>query len=206
MSEPKAEARPATQGGASSAWGGAQDAAWREYLRQCAARQTTALGKLYDESNSLVYTVARRVLGDDADAEEVTLDVYMQVWRMAGTYNSDRGSAVAWLLTIARNRSIDKLRSRDVRKRVEAPIEGAIEATSSEADPEESTVQRQERRRVKTALESLPAEQRQVLELAYFSGFSHSELAERLGQPLGTVKTRIRLGMMRMRELLGAPT
>src|ERR1051326_5165527 len=101
------ESRAATaEGRRQSAWANAQEAGWKEYLRQCGARQTDALGKLYDESNSLVYTVARRVLGDDADAEEVTLDVYMQVWRMAGSYDPARGTATAWLLTIARNRAI----------------------------------------------------------------------------------------------------
>jgi RNA polymerase sigma-70 factor (ECF subfamily) len=174
-----------------------------QYVQRCALEDTRALGKLYDESSSLVYAVALRVLTNEADAEEVTLDVYTQVWRTASGYDPARGSVTAWLITMARSRSIDKLRSRATRAGLEEPLVAAsVEFSSGAADPEKHTLISQQRGRILSALQTLTAEQRQALELAYFSGLSHSELASRLGQPLGTVKTRIRLGMMKMRELL----
>ncbi|HUE00182.1 MAG TPA: sigma-70 family RNA polymerase sigma factor [Bryobacteraceae bacterium] len=182
--------------------GGAREAAWKEYVGRCVLEDPGALGRLYDESGSLVYSLALRVLGNEADAEEVTLDVYTQVWRRAAGYDPERGSVTAWLLTIARSRSIDKVRSRAGRTSLEQPLEKAGEARTNAAGPEEHTAMGQQRRRVLAALNTLKPEQRRALELAYFSGLSHSELADRLGLPLGTVKTRIRLGMMKLRELL----
>jgi RNA polymerase sigma-70 factor (ECF subfamily) len=189
--------------GATSASRNAREGVWMQYVQRCALEDTRALGKLYDESSSLVYAVALRVLTNEADAEEVTLDVYTQVWRTASGYDPARGSVTAWLITMARSRSIDKLRSRATRAGLEEPLVAAsVEFSSGAADPEKHTLISQQRGRILSALQTLTAEQRQALELAYFSGLSHSELASRLGQPLGTVKTRIRLGMMKMRELL----
>jgi RNA polymerase sigma-70 factor (ECF subfamily) len=182
--------------------GAAREAVWKEYVRRCVLEDAAALGNLYDESSSLVYSLALRVLRNEADAEEVTLDVYTQVWRKAAGYDPERGSVTAWLLTIARSRSIDKVRSRVGRTSLERPLEESSETRTDAADPEEHTVMSQQRRRGLAALNTLKPEQRQPLELAYFSGLSHSELAARLGLPMGTVKTRIRLGMMKLRELL----
>jgi RNA polymerase sigma-70 factor (ECF subfamily) len=182
--------------------GAAREAAWKEYVGRCALEDAAALGNLYDESSSLVYSLALRVLRNEADAEEVTLDVYTQVWRKAAGYDPERGSVTAWLLTIARSRSIDKVRSRVGRTSLEQPLEESGETRTDAADPEEHTAMSQQRRRVLAALNTLKPEQRRPLELAYFSGLSHSELAARLGLPMGTVKTRIRLGMMKLRELL----
>jgi RNA polymerase sigma-70 factor (ECF subfamily) len=159
---------------------------------------------LYDESSQHVYGVALSVLRDTADAEEVTLDVYSQVWRSAAVYSTQRGSVVAWLLTLARSRAIDKLRSRSNRMKREEPIEEAPRQSfeTGDASPEAAASASETRQRIQRALSQLPADQREAVELAYFSGMSHSELASHLGQPLGTVKTRIRMGMMKLREEL----
>ena len=180
------------------------DVAWKHYIDRCATGDQSAMAQLYDESSPLVYSVALRVLGDTADAEEVTLDVYTQVWRTAATYDPNRGKVTAWLATLARSRAIDRLRSRSGRDRRELPILQFEEMRADSASPELVTDTAQRRRRIMTALAALSPEQREAIELAFFSGLTHSELAERLGQPLGTVKTRIRLGMMKLREQLEA--
>ena len=203
MDESKAVQPAVTGDRADSGSGSAREAAWKESVRRCALKEGAALGKLYDESSSLVYSVALRVLGNEADAEEVTLDVYLQVWRTAPGYDPARGSVTSWLVTVTRSRSIDKLRWRATRTRMEEPLEGYVEVRTEVIDPEEQTVMSQERRRIINAMKALTQDQRQALELAYFSGLSHSELAARLELPLGTVKTRIRSGIIKMRELLG---
>jgi len=163
-----------------------------------------ALASLYDESSKLVYAIALRLLGQAADAEEVTLDVYAQVWRTAATYRSERGSVTAWLTTLARSRALDRARSRVSRARFEEPMMEVTEmkAEADEASPEMKTAAAQRRRHVLSALATLSPEQREAVQLAFFSDLTHSELAEKLQQPLGTVKTRIRLGMMKLREQL----
>lgn len=179
-----------------------QASLWLEYVRKAALGDEAALGTLYDESSGLVYSVALRILGRPEDAEEVTLDVYSQVWRSAGTFDAARGSVPAWLITMARSRAIDRLRSYDKRVRFEELNDPPPDASASGPSPEEATYSRQQQVLVESALGSLSPEQREVIRLAYFSGLSHSELAERLGLPVGTVKTRIRLGMMKLRESL----
>jgi RNA polymerase sigma-70 factor (ECF subfamily) len=154
---------------------------------------------LYDESSSLTYSVAMRLLGHAADAEEVTLDVYTQVWRTAATHDRSRGSVPSWLLTLARSRAIDRIRSRANRVQREQPI---LEFTSFEAataSPEQEIAFSQRSQRVGAALATLSPEQNEALQLAFFSDLSHRELANRLGQLLGTVKSRIRSGMMKLR-------
>jgi RNA polymerase sigma-70 factor (ECF subfamily) len=168
-----------------------------------ADRDADALAGLYDESSSLIYSLVYRILGNVADAEEVTLDVYTQVWQNAEKFDESRGSVASWLVTLARSRAIDRLRSRAARQTREEPLAPAREFRDVAALPEEAGMLSQERRFVRAALESLSPEQREAIELAYFSGLSHSELAARLNQPLGTIKTRIRLGMMKLRGLLG---
>jgi RNA polymerase sigma-70 factor (ECF subfamily) len=166
-----------------------------------AAGDAGALASLYDESCSLVYGIALRVLRNEADAEEITSDVYSQVWRCASTFDISRGSVNAWLTTVARTRSIDRLRSRARASRMEG-IDSLTELPSKGETPEHASWLGEQRTKVREALESLSAEQRQVIELAYFSGMSQSELAAAIQQPLGTVKTRIRLAMMKLRERL----
>ena len=175
---------------------------WSGYIEHAARGDQAAFAALYDASRHLVYAIALRILREPADAEEVTLDVYMQVWRTAKDYNDGRGSVGAWIAMLARSRSIDHLRSRASRTRREEPLPEFEQFRSADPGPERETEASQHRRRVESALQTLPPEQREVIELAFFSGLTHSELAHRLSQPLGTVKTRVRQGMIKIRELL----
>jgi RNA polymerase sigma-70 factor, ECF subfamily len=171
-------------------------------VQQIATGDQAALAKLYDNTNRLVYGLVLRVLGDMSSAEEVLLDVYTQVWRQAANYDASRGAPLAWLTTIARSRAIDRLRSgwQDQRRKESLDVLGAAPADGD--NPEEMTVASERQRFVREALNTLSPEQREVIELAYYSGLSHSEIAAKLNQPLGTVKTRTRLGMMKLREAL----
>jgi RNA polymerase sigma-70 factor, ECF subfamily len=172
-------------------------------IRQIATGDQGALAELYDAMSRQVYGLALRILKDTGTAEEVTLEVFTQVWRQATLYDLSRGTPSAWLCTLARSRAIDRLRSGAQERRRAEPIENvAATAPADVVDPEMSAFDAERRTRVRAALDQLPAEQREAIELAYFSGLSHSEIATQLGQPLGTVKTRIRLAMVRLREAL----
>lgn len=175
---------------------------WEELVRGCAQADQSSLAELYDQSSPLVYGVALRILASVEDAEEVTIDVYNQVWRSAANFQNTRGSVTAWLVMLARSRAIDRIRSRATRARMEEPIFEQTELRSEGSNPEQSTEAGQRQRRIRSAMASLPEEQRRVVELAFFGGLSHSELADHLSLPLGTVKTRIRSSMMKLRELL----
>jgi RNA polymerase sigma-70 factor (ECF subfamily) len=180
------------------------DLQWGGYITAAARGEQQAFARLYDESSRLVYSIVYRILGNAADAEEVTLDVYTQVWRSAGDYTPDRGAPSTWLVMLARSRALDRLRSRETRSQRETALEEATFARSKEEPPEQVAALNQQRTIVRTAMAALAPEQREAIELSYFSGLSHSELAEKLRTPLGTVKTRIRLGMIKLRETLGA--
>jgi RNA polymerase sigma-70 factor (ECF subfamily) len=160
-----------------------------------------ALTEFFAETSGLVYTTVRRILRDSQRAEEVTLDVYMWVWERAKGYDAARGTVAAWLLTAARSRALDRLRRLEVRHRTEAEV-----ARRHDAEPAESPAETLQHEELEAALSSLPDEQRRVIELAYFPGLTHVEIAERLGAPLGTVKTRIRLGMQKLRDTLSPET
>lgn len=177
---------------------------WNDCLVGIAEGDAEALAKLYDGTSQLVYSLAVRILGNQSDAEEVTLDVYSQVWRNSRNFDPRRGSATAWLVMLARSRAIDRLRCEAGHRKRDEPLEGVPEVPASTLSPEQAAALGQQRRLVRAALAKLSPEQREAIELAFFSGFSHSEVAARTGQPLGTVKTRIRLAMMTLRELLGA--
>jgi RNA polymerase sigma-70 factor (ECF subfamily) len=179
-----------------------REVAWGDYVRRCASRDESALAALYDESSQLAYTVVMRILGDEADASEVVLDVYKQVWDAAGRFDEKRGSAAAWIVMLARSRAMDRRRFRTARMRTSSQVEQLAEVTWSGPSPESLAMASQSSRTVMRALATVPSEQRQALELAFFAGLSHSEIADRLGEPLGTVKTRIRLAVGRLRELL----
>ena len=153
----------------------------------------------------MAFGLILRILGDRSSAEEVLLDVYTQVWRQAGNYSRERGTPLAWLMTIARTRALDRLRSGRQEMQRKESLEVVADVRSHAANPEETTALNEQQRLVRKALTALSIEQRQIIELAYFSGLSHSEIATQLGQPLGTVKTRTRLGMIKLKELL-APT
>jgi RNA polymerase sigma-70 factor, ECF subfamily len=180
----------------------ARDQEWIELIRRVAEGDQSALGTLYDTTNRLVFGLILRVVGDTSIAEEVLLDVYTQVWRTAVNYDNQRGTPLAWLTTIARSRAIDRLRSGWQDQQRKEPLDSLGDAPTSDATPEEMTVASERQRFVRAALDSLSPEQREVIELAYYSGLSHSEIAAKLNQPLGTVKTRTRLGMMKLREAL----
>ena len=168
-----------------------------------AAGDEAALGALYDRSHDLLYSLILRVVGDAEDAEEVLEETFWQAWRQAARYEEGRGSVGGWLATIARSRALDRLRAR---RRVreerweELPEPDADAGAADVSDPLENAEAAETRTIVRAALLKLPAEQREALELAYFGGLSQSEISERTGQPLGTVKTRMRLAMQKLKE------
>jgi RNA polymerase sigma-70 factor (ECF subfamily) len=165
-----------------------------EILRRLTGGDGTALGEFYDLYAGLVNGLALRILRNPAEAEDVVQEVFVQVWRQAERYDRSRGSAEAWLCTIARTRALDRLRRRVARR------EEPGEALPTPATPPRT----EEALAVRKALDSLSADQRRALELAYYEGLTQTEIAERLGEPLGTIKTRIRSAMIRLRDVLGS--
>lgn len=163
-----------------------------------------ALGELYDRYGRLVYSLALNSVGDPATAEEITQDVFLRVWQRAGQYRADRAKVSTWLTSITRHRAIDQLRRRGSRPEQHAVAWAQVAPGAEPAaeGPEGTVSLGLERERVRAAIAALPPEQQQVLALAYFQGLSQSQIAEATGQPLGTVKTRIRLGMQKLRETL----
>ena len=178
-----------------------QSGDWARLLQRIGSGDRDAIAELYDATSGLVFGLALRILGDRALAEDVVVEVYAQVWKRAGAYDAQRGAAVSWLLTLTRSRAIDTLRGRN-REQATEPLAAAEDVASTDPDPEASTAAAERGRLVRAALASLTGDQREPIELAYFSGLSHSQIAARLDEPLGTVKTCIRAGMMRLRELL----
>ena len=182
---------------------GAAETRHAALIRGVAGGDQQALASLYDATSRTVYGLLLRILADASAAEEVLLDVYAQVWRQAAAYEEGRGSPLAWLTIIARSRAIDRLRrGRLERQRTESldaltQVVGTVGATA-----EDDLRVRELGAVVRAALEALAPEQREVIELAYYGGLSHSEIAAARNLPLGTVKTRTRLGLMRLREML----
>jgi len=171
-------------------------------LSRMAQGEGDAVAELYDRHARPVYSLALRILGDVTEAEDVVQEVFSQAWRQASRYNTSRGAVAAWLLTMARSRAIDRLRARRSRPK-SASDEHAADTIVDTALPVDSQVISFEQiTRVRAALDELPMLQKLAIELAYFEGFTHAEIAERLEQPLGTVKTRIRLALMKLREVL----
>ena len=170
-------------------------------LAEAAAGDQDAFAHFYDATSAAVYGLALRILRDRAEAEEAALDVFLQVWRDAARYDPSRGSALAWVLVLARSRSIDRLRARRPAWRAETAFDEEAFADDAHGPGEVSWIS-QQGAIVRRALRDLPGEQRVALELAYFGGLTHAEIAERLSVPVGTAKTRIRLGMMKLREAL----
>ncbi len=169
---------------------------------------TEALGTLYDRYGRLVYTVAIHVVGDAETAEEVTQDVFVRVWEGAHTYRADLAKVSSWLISICRHRAIDELRRRGVRPEKDSagwPEDAGLDAMDGLPvldGPEGQVEDRLQRRGIRQVIQTLPPEQREVLGLAYFKGLSHSQIAEQLGEPLGTVKSRIRQAMQKVRDAL----
>jgi len=171
-------------------------------IARIAAGDRDAFGRFYDAFAALVFGLIRRILRDQQAAEEVLQDVFWQIWREAPHYDPDRGSPEAWLLMRARTRAIDKLRSiRRREKTFVTPVDEAI-ARPGERAADSAGMVAEDRRTLDAALAELPPAQRRVIELAFFEGLTQSEIAARLGEPLGTVKTRARLGLERLRGVL----
>ncbi len=167
---------------------------------------------LYDRFGSMAFALAQRILGDAADAEETVADAFIQAWTSAQTFDPARASVPAWLCMITRTRALDRLRARKRRARIieEAAVQSAgteaaaVPLGSLSVSPDRLAEQNDLRERVVQSLAALPDNQRQVIELAYFGGLSHSEIADRLNEPLGTVKTRVRAAMSKLRDALTA--
>mgnify|MGYP003428771305 FL=1 len=175
---------------------------WTGLLARIAAGDQPALAELYDASSAKVFGLAMKILGDRTVAEEVTMDVYTQVWRRASTYDTERGTPGSWLMMLAKTRAIDRFRSSYLERGRQVPLDQAAELPGDAATPEQYSADLERQRLVQEAMASLSAEQRQAIALAYYWGLSQSEIADRLQLPLGTVKTRMRLGMIRLREVL----
>jgi len=173
-----------------------------EALVALAARSdSSALAELYDRYGRIAYGLALRILRDETLAEDAVQDGFLAVWRTAARFMPERGKASAWILTLVHRRAVDVVR-REERRRAES-LERIPEPGGGSVD--EDAWLRLQRGRVQDALRQLPDPQREAIELAYYGGFSQSELAERLGQPLGTIKSRMFSGLARLRELLGEP-
>ena len=173
-------------------------------MRMISNAQELALGELYDRYSRLVYSVAYNALRSDSLAEEVTQEVFIRVWEKAHTYQAEQGKLATWLASIARNRSIDLIRRSKARPEghlVDWAKSVSLDLPDS-IDIEKQVEASQAQKRVRDALAHLPEEQRRPLALAYFLGYSHREIAQTLNEPLGTVKTRIRLAMQKLRQLL----
>jgi RNA polymerase sigma-70 factor (ECF subfamily) len=167
-------------------------------LQQIQQGDQEAMGAFYDRYSKMVYSVALRVLNDASEAEDVMQEVLVQVWRNPGAFVAGRGSLGGWLVVVARNRAVDKLR----RRKVSDPIElFALPSSTNLAKESERAILME---KIRAAMTALPPEQRAALELAYFEGLSHSEIAEKTSEPLGTIKTRIRLGLIALRKGLVA--
>ena len=177
-----------------------------ELLKAVAVRDEAAeaaLGQLYDRYRLILFGVLIRILNNREEAEDVLQEVFLQVWRRAADFDANRGRPFTWLVTLARSRGIDRLRSLASRERV-ATMAGADEASDEVSDAASDAIRSEQRGVVNSALSQLPEEQKRPLMLAYFDGLTQSEIATQLGAPLGTVKTRMRSGMMKLRELLSS--
>ncbi len=173
-------------------------------IKRVAGAHTDALGELYDRYNRLVFSVALAVIGDRATAEEITLDVFVLIWQRAGMYRPDRGKVSTWLTAIARHQAIDVLRRQAVRLDSRSISWDHVSPQSADTvrETERDVEIALQRERIRSALAELPTEQQVALALAYFGGYSHQQISDLLNQSLGTVKTRIRLAMHKLRRIL----
>jgi RNA polymerase sigma-70 factor (ECF subfamily) len=168
-----------------------------DLLRRVAARDPAALASLYDRYAPLVYGLARRIVRDEGQAEDLVQEVFLRIWNRPEVYDRGRGTFRAWLLSIAHHLAVDVLR----RRRREVSYQEKLTGPGGSADPFEAAVDQVDGATVRSLLGRLPPDQRRVIELAYFEGLTQREIAARLGEPLGTVKTRLRLGIIKLRAL-----
>jgi RNA polymerase sigma-70 factor (ECF subfamily) len=175
--------------------------AQEELLHRIANGDREALGIFYDQVAALLFSVAARILGDSLEAEEVIQDVFVQIWQKSATFDPALGKALPWALGITRNRAVDRIRGRQRHARLLAEFQAlpnpATEIQTAQDLPTD------ERKLIVQALASLPADQKESIELAFFAGLTHVEISERLEEPVGTIKARIRRGMLKLRESLG---
>ncbi len=171
-------------------------------LARLTQKDPEALDALYTRHGRMAFALAYRVLGSPEAAEDVVQEAFLSVWRNAASYQQARGSARGWLLAVVRNRAIDALRAREARPKISATVEEMGSLPAGGSDPAEDALRHVEATAVREALAALPQEQRETVELAFFSGLSYPEVAERMGAPLGTVKSRMRLALERLRGVL----
>jgi RNA polymerase sigma-70 factor (ECF subfamily) len=174
---------------------------WVALVRSIAARDERALHALYHRTHRIVFTLILRITRSRETAEELTVDVFHDVWRRASDYDAEYGSAVGWVMNLARSRAIDRFRFEHRKKRVDAKPDDPA-AQPSETGPHEALELEEQGRRLRAALSLLSPQEREAIETAFFSGLTHPEVAQRLGEPLGTIKTRIRSGLSKLRLAL----
>ena len=198
-------APPARQPHAGAPQHGSDDSVDAVLVERVRRKDRDAFGQLYERHSAMVYSIAISILRRPELAEDVAQDVFVGLWRQPERYNPALGRFAPWFYRVARNRAIDIVRQK--RREIPPAEDGIFEAVLPDSDPEPAdiAVLRSEAARVRSALGSLPTEQRQLIELAYFNGLTQSEMSERLNVPLGTVKTRVRSGLRRLREMLEAP-
>ena len=184
---------------------GVSEKDWLRLVQSIAARNQLALHSLYERTHRIVFTLIVRITQSRETAEEVTLDVFHDVWRRASTYDPANGSVLGWILNQARSRAIDRLRFDHRKKRFGDSLNGPLTTTEAN-DPYEARQLEEQGRLLRNALEVLTPEERQAIETAFFSELTYREVAEELNQPLGTVKTRIRSGLGKLREALAGRT
>lgn len=175
-----------------------------QLIARLAEGDESALAQLYDLYSGVAYGLAVRILGDQGRAEDVLQDAFTKIWRSAPTYDRSRGTLRSWLLTIVRNGAIDLLRGREARDRQAVELPETLPAGSRESDPWQYVSMEMDRTAIREALSDLPREQRQVVELAYWGGYSQREIAEMIRVPLGTVKGRMRLALEKLSSYLDA--
>jgi RNA polymerase sigma-70 factor (ECF subfamily) len=180
-------------------------AAQTQLLRRIAAQDKLALAELYDQVVGVLFAISLRILGDPHEAEEVIQDVFVQIWNHAALFDATLGEPIHWALRIARNRSIDRLRSRQRRaEALDRFHDLAAFNTVSDPTPANASLTEDELVAVRAAVNGLPPDQRLALEMAFFGGLTHTEIARTMNEPLGTVKARIRRGLLKLRDSLQA--
>jgi RNA polymerase sigma-70 factor (ECF subfamily) len=177
------------------------DAENTELLSRIAQGDETAFARFYDQFAHGLYSLVYKILNDEKETEDVLQEGFTQIWKKAGTYDGNRSSAFTWAVMIMRNKAIDHIRSRQRQSRVVE--EAALEfAHDTDAQEDEAVFQNEKRKIVRSALDKIPQDQRQAIDLAFFSGLTQMQIAAKLGEPLGTVKARIRRGLLKLRESL----